>query len=46
MAKAIDEHRGTAAYDQVIVGYLLQIAEELRSASGADLRRSAVEPPV
>jgi hypothetical protein len=38
VAKAIDEHRGTAAYDQVIVGYLLQIAEELRSASGADLR--------
>ena len=37
VAKAIDEHRGTAAYDQVIVGYLLQIAEELRSASGADL---------
>jgi hypothetical protein len=37
VAKAIDEHRGTAAYDQVIVGYLLQIAEELRSASGEDL---------
>jgi hypothetical protein len=37
VAKAIDEHRGAAAYDQVIVGYLLQIAEELRSASGADL---------
>ena len=30
VAKAIDEHRGTAAYDQVIVGYLLQIAEDAK----------------
>jgi hypothetical protein len=37
VAKAIDEHRGTAAYDQVIVGYLLQIADELKSASASDL---------
>ena len=37
VAKAIDEHRGTAAYDQVIVGYLLQIAEELKTASTSDL---------
>lgn len=35
VAKAIDEHSGRAeAYDQVIVGYLLQIAHELRTASG------------
>ncbi len=37
VAKAIDEHRGTDAYDQVIIGYLLQIADELRTASGAEL---------
>jgi hypothetical protein len=36
VAKAIDDHRGAVAYDQVIVGYLLQIADELKSASGAD----------
>ena len=30
VAKAIDEHRREVAYDQVIVGYLLQIAEELK----------------
>src|SRR5438477_6203598 len=34
IARAIDEHPRTdaAAYDQVIVGYLLQIAEELKTA--------------
>ena len=37
VAKAIDDHTGTLGYDQVIVGYLLQIADELKSASGADL---------
>jgi hypothetical protein len=37
VAKAIDDHTGTVGYDQVIVGYLLQIADELKSASGADL---------
>jgi hypothetical protein len=36
VAKAIDEHRGQAAYDQVIVGYLLQIAHELKSATGVE----------
>jgi hypothetical protein len=37
IAKALDEHAKNEAYDQVIVGYLLQIAEELRhSGSGAD----------
>ena len=36
VARAIDQHHGEAAYDQVIVGYLLQIASELKSASGAE----------
>ena len=36
VAKAIDRHQGEAAYDQVIVGYLLQIANELKSASGGE----------
>lgn len=36
LAKAIDEHAKNEAYDQVIVGYLLQIAEELRHSGGAD----------
>ena len=36
IAKAIDEHPRSAAYDQVIVGYLLQIADELKHAGGAD----------
>src|SRR5438552_13119001 len=35
IAKAIDEHPRSAAYDQVIVGYLLQIADELKSTGGA-----------
>ncbi len=38
IARAIDEHpKGdAAAYDQVIVGYLLQIAEELQTAGSAE----------
>jgi hypothetical protein len=36
LAKAIDEHRREIAYDQVIVGYLLQIAEELKRKGGAE----------
>ncbi|MFL5560906.1 MAG: hypothetical protein ACJ79K_05450 [Gemmatimonadaceae bacterium] len=36
VARAIDEHQREEAYDQVIVGYLLQIADELRSADGRD----------
>ncbi len=36
LAKAIDEHAKNEAYDQVIVGYLLQIAEELKTSGGAD----------
>jgi hypothetical protein len=53
VARAIDEHQRAEAYDQVIVGYLLQIADQLRGANGADaweLRRrtsllvSAMQP--
>ncbi len=36
IAKAIEEHKKDAAYDQVVVGYLLQIAEELKTKSGKD----------
>ena len=36
VAKAIDRHQCEAAYDQVIVGYLLQIASELKSTAGPD----------
>jgi hypothetical protein len=36
VAKAIGEHKRGSAYDQVIVGYLLQLAEELRSSQGRD----------
>ncbi len=42
VAKAIDDHPSGEAYDQVIVGYLLQIADELRTAGGdgaVELRR-------
>ena len=31
VAKAIDEHQGEKTYDQVIVGYMLQIADELKA---------------
>jgi hypothetical protein len=36
VAKAIDEHRREVAYDQVVVGYLLQIADELKRKGGAE----------
>jgi len=36
VAQAIDEHHREEAYDQVIVGYLLQIADELRTTDGRD----------
>ena len=39
VAQAIDQHGRGEAYDQVIVGYLLQIAEELKTVGG----REAVE---
>lgn len=34
VAKAIDEHPRTVAYDQVIVGYLLQLSAELKAEGG------------
>jgi hypothetical protein len=34
VARAIDEHPPVEAYDQVVIGYLLQIARELRTSSG------------
>lgn len=36
VARAIDEHQPVEAYDQVIVGYLQQIAEEVRTAQAPD----------
>ena len=36
VAKAIDDHKRDAAYDQVVVGYLLQIAEELKAKGGKE----------
>jgi hypothetical protein len=36
VAKAIDEHAREQAYDQVIVGYLLQIAQEIKVAQGKE----------
>lgn len=36
VAHAIEETKRDAAYDQVVVGYLLQIAEELKSKEGKD----------
>ena len=36
VAKAIDEHKREVAYDQVIVGYLLQIADELKRTGGSE----------
>jgi hypothetical protein len=35
VAQAIEEHERGTAYDQVIVGYMLQIAEELKEAGGS-----------
>jgi hypothetical protein len=36
VARAIDEHAHAEAYDQVVVGHLLQIARDLKASSGAD----------
>lgn len=36
VAQAIEGHKKDAAYDQVVVGYLLQIAEELKSRTGRE----------
>ena len=44
VAQSIDDHHGPEAYDQVIVGYMTQIARELRTSTGAEteaLRRRA-----
>jgi hypothetical protein len=47
VADAINAHRAeTSAYDQVIVGYLLQLSEELRSGDGhgsAEVRRRVTD---
>jgi len=36
VANPIQKHRREAAYDQVIVGYLLQLAEELKGTQGGE----------
>jgi hypothetical protein len=36
VAKAIESHERGTAYDQVIVGYMLQIAEELKATGGRE----------
>ncbi len=36
VAQAIEEHKRDAAYDQVVVGYLLQIAEEVKQKGGRE----------
>ena len=36
VAQAIDEHGKDVAYDQVVVGYMLQIAEELKTKEGKE----------
>lgn len=36
VADAIKSHRRESAYDQVIVGYLLQLADELKSGKGGE----------
>lgn len=36
VARAIDEHLREQAYDQVIVGYMLQITNELKAGGGGD----------
>jgi len=46
VARAIDGHKRDGAYDQVIVGYMLQIADELkagRSAESGSLRKRVSE---
>lgn len=37
LARAIDARTGAQAYDQVIAGYLMQIGQALRGASGAEV---------
>jgi hypothetical protein len=44
VAQAINAHRGARAYDQVIVGYMLQLTEELKreESAGVEAVRSRV----
>lgn len=37
VARAINDNKKDVAYDQVVVGYLLQIAEELKKKGGAEV---------
>ncbi|MDT8340470.1 MAG: hypothetical protein RQ751_03070 [Longimicrobiales bacterium] len=39
VARSIREHKRDEAYDQVIVGYLLQLAQELKNERGAEAER-------
>lgn len=39
IAKSIEGHHREAAYDQVIVGYMLQLAEALKTEQGAEAER-------
>ncbi len=39
VARGIEEHRRDPAYDQAIVGYLVQLAEELRGKEGGEAER-------
>lgn len=39
LAQTISAHRRESAYDQVIVGYMLQLAQELKSERGAEAER-------
>ncbi len=39
LARAIEQHGRETAYDQVIVGYLLQLAQELKGARGSDAEK-------
>lgn len=43
VAKAIDEHQREVAYDQVIVGYMLQIADELKAAKAGSTETVALQ---
>ena len=39
LARTIDGHRQEVAYDQVIVGHLLQLADELKSSKGGEAEK-------
>ena len=46
VARAIDEHQSDEGYDQVIVGYLLQIAQELNTAGEGGSEAPALQARV